>query len=343
MAGALEGGAETMMLDGALALAEAGVAQHVLVRPDNRRRLESLEQARVPLATASFDKFFRLPTAAKLNAAIATFEPDVIHYWMGRAGTFAPRRTRERNLAWYGGYYKLARFRNCAWHAGVTRDIARHITAQGAPEARVSVLHTFANLEKAAPVDRASLDTPVDAPVVLSLARLHPKKGIDVLLKALQALPGVYAWIAGSGPIEGELRALAGTLGVAERTRFLGWRSDRSALLEACDVVAFPSRYEPFGTVTVEAWAAGRPLVVSDAAGPASTVKPEHNAILVPKDDADALAAALKRVLGDKLLARELAEAGRQAFEAEFTKQAFVRSVMALYHKIKASAAGAGA
>jgi glycosyltransferase involved in cell wall biosynthesis len=339
MAGAKEGGAETMMLDGALALAEAGVIQHVVTRPESPERLELLKAAGVEVSTSRFDRFWRGETSAKIRAAHDRLQPDVVHYWMGRAGEFAPRRWRAKSLGWYGGYYKLSRFRNCAWHVGVTSDIARHIIEQGAPADHVGVLHTYANIAPAPPVARADLATPDDAPVVLALARLHWKKGIDTLIDALAQLPGVHGWIAGAGPLEAELKARASAAGLSERIRFLGWRNDRSALLAACDVVAFPSRYEPFGTVTVEAWAAGKPLVVADAAGPAATVTDGENALLVPRDDVAALRDAIRRILEDAETAHILVENGRRAYEARFTRQAFVRSAMALYEKIKLAAA----
>lgn len=339
MAGAKEGGAETMMLDGALALAEAGVSQSVVTRQDSPERLAALAAAGVPVRTASFNRLWRADTAARIRSAHDELQPDVVHYWMGRAGEFAPGRWRAKNLAWYGGYYKLNRFKNCSWHVGVTSDIARHIVEQGAPPERVGVLHTYANITAAPPVSRASLSTPDDAPVVLALARLHWKKGIDTLIDALAQLPGVYGWIAGAGPLEAELKARATAAGLDARIRFLGWRNDRSALLAACDVVAFPSRYEPFGTVTVEAWAAGKPLVVADSAGPAATVTHDEDALLVPKDDVAALRDAIRRVLEDGETARRLVDNGRRAYEARFTRIAFVRAAMALYDKIKASAA----
>jgi len=338
MAGADAGGAETMMLDGVLALADAGVEQHVVTR-GAADRIAAIRAAGVPVDEASFDKFWRFSTQAKIDNAIQALNPDVIHYWMGRAGMFAPAAYREKSLGWYGGYYKLSRFKNCAWQAGVTKDIARHIIEQGAPADRVSTLHTFAAIDEATPVSRADFNTPADAPVVLALARLHWKKGIDTLLDAVAQVPGVYAWIAGSGPLEAELKQRCENLGLNDRVRFLGWRNDRAALLGACDAVAFPSRYEPFGTVTVEAWAAGKPLVVADAAGPAATVTNEVNALLVPKDNVDALRDALKRVLEDAELARTLVMNGKRAYEAGFTKQAFVRAAMALYEKIRSSTA----
>ena len=166
MAGADAGGAETMMLDGVLALADAGVEQRVVTRgaPD---RIAAIRAAGVPVDEAAFDKIWRFPTQAKINSAIKALDPDVIHYWMGRAGMFAPAAHREKSLGWYGGYYKLSRFKNCAWQAGVTKDIARHIVEQGAPADRVSTLHTFAAIEDAAPVSRADFDTRIKAYVAL--------------------------------------------------------------------------------------------------------------------------------------------------------------------------------
>lgn len=323
-----------MMLDAALALNEAGVQQLVVTRGDSARRLAQLAQAGVPVETSSFDKFWRFPTTMVLQRSIDRFQPNVLHYWMGRAGAFAPRRTMSRSLGWYGGYYKLSRFRNCAWHAGLTNHITQHIIDQGADPGRVVTLPTYARIHAAPPLDRASLGTPDSAPVVLALARLHWKKGLDVLLAALARLPGVHGWIAGAGPLEEELRAQALALGVADRVKFLGWRDDRSALLGACDVVAFPSRYEPFGAVTIEAWAARRPLVVADAAGPAATVTHEQDALLIPKDNVEALAVALKRVLDDGDLAARLVQNGWRAYQARFTQQAFTRAAMALYERI---------
>jgi glycosyltransferase involved in cell wall biosynthesis len=265
---------------------------------------------------------------------IREFKPDVAEYWMGRAGEFAPASFRARSIAWYGGYYKLARFRNCEWHVGLTKDLLRHIREQGVPENRSGIIHTYADFEGVAPVDRATLDTPKDAPVALALARLHWKKGLDTLLDATAKVPGLYVWIAGEGPIEAELKAQCTKLGLDDRVRFLGWRNDRGALLAAATFVAFPSRYEPFGTVTVDAWAASRPLVAADAVGPAAYVEDGVSGLLVPKDNVDALANAMGRVINEPGLAAKLVAGGRAAYEAQFTRAAFVRDSIAFYKRV---------
>lgn len=338
MAGAAEGGAENIMLESVLALAEAGLQQHVVTRPDNKFRISRFQEAGIGVDLAGFNNAWPFPTRRIVNQAIESFRPDVIEYWMGRAGQYAPKAHRARSIAWYGGYYKLARFTQCEWHVGLTIDLLRHIREQGVAQDRSTIIHTYADFTGSAPADRASLNTPAEAPVALALARLHEKKGLDTLLDAAAKIPGLYVWIAGEGPLEAELKAHCARLAIGDRVRFLGWRNDRGALLEACDVVAFPSRYEPFGTVTVDAWAASRPLVAADAVGPAAYVKDGENGLLIPKNDVEALATALKRVINDKELAQKLVAGGRASYEAQFTKSVFQRDSLAFYERVRAHA-----
>ena len=338
MAGAAEGGAENIMLESVLALQEhPDVEQFVVTRDNNAFRLEEFKKAGIGTATASFDKWLKFRTGRVIKKAVADFKPDVIEYWMGRAGQFALASERDKSIGWYGGYYKLERFKNCKWHIGLSVDLCRHIREQGVADKHVGLVHTMADFNDAAPVSRASLDTPQDAPVALALARLHWKKGLDTLLDATAKVPGLYVWIAGDGPIEDELKAHCERNGLNDRVRFLGWRNDRGALLAACDVVAFPSRYEPFGTVTVDSWAARRPIVAADAVGPAAYVKDGINGLLIPKDDVDALATALSRVINEPGLADTLVSGGDATYEATFTKAAFTRDSLDFYNKIIAA------
>ena len=171
-------------------------------------------------------------------------------------------------------------------------------------------------------------------PWVLALSRLHEKKGLDILLQALVELPGCVAWLAGDGPLEGDLKALAAKLGVAERVRFLGWRTDRGALLRAADICVLPSRYEPFGTVMLEAWAAGTPLVAAASQGPAALIADGGNGLLVPIDDVAALAGAIQRLIADRTLKARLIERGLADYEKSFTRPAVTERMMALYAEI---------
>lgn len=338
IAGAKDGGAEQMMLDAVGALAEAGVAQHVVTRGHNNARLDTLSRARVPYTIAEFDKRAREPTKTVIRKAIDGFGPDVTHYWMGRAAAFAPKHARDTNIGWYGGYYDAERFRNCAWHVGATPDIAHHIIRDGIDQSHVSVLHGYFHLPPAHAARRASLDTPEDAQVILTLSRLDWDSGVDVLLDALTEVSGAYAWIAGEGPMEREFKHRAHKLGVDGKVRFLGRREDRAGLLAACDVVAAPARHDPFGASTLAAWAARRPLVTSDAAGPASFTSHEMDALVTRSEDPKGLAKALNLVLQDGGMAAALADNGARVYRSQFTKASFVRASMALYDRVRRGA-----
>ena len=161
---------------------------------------------------------------------------------------------------------------------------------------------------------------PPGRPLVLAMGRLHRNKAFDVLLRSLSRLSGAHAIIAGEGPERGALEALARQLGIADRVQFPGWRSDGAALLAGCGALACPSRHEPLGNVIAEAWSAGRPVVAAAAAGPRELIRPGEDGLLVPPEDAEALATSLGLVLQSPSLAARLAAAGRARWEAEFAE-----------------------
>ena len=187
---------------------------------------------------------------------------------------------------------------------------------------------------------RDRLDTPVDAPLLLALGRLHRVKAIDVLLQALTLETRPYLWIAGDGPLRADLQTLARKLGVAERVRFLGWRDDRAALFAAADICVFPSRYEPHGTVTLEAWGHRTPLVAAASAGPAAYVRDGEDGLLVPTDDASALAVAIGRVIDEPGLADRLVEGGWRRYQADYTEETCVASYLQMFDRLLAERAG---
>ena len=318
LAGAATGGAETYALDAIESLAERGVVQRVIARPHPLVRAR-LARVGVPLTPASFSRVSRLLGAPRKFARVAEeFNADLIHAWMGRAASFVPEARPCPALGWFGGYYHLSRFRHLDWFTGVTPDIAQHIRQAGAPAGRVSCVHTFGTLPPAEALPRASLGVPAGAPLLLVLSRMHPKKGIDTLLLALTRLPGVHVLFAGDGPRLGAYRKLAAELGVADRAHFLGWRTDRAALLATADICLLPSRYEPFGTVIAEAWAAKVPLVATNAQGARQFVRSGENGLVVPIDDDAGLAQAVSQLLQDPALAARLVEGGSAAYLENF-------------------------
>jgi glycosyltransferase involved in cell wall biosynthesis len=322
MAGARHGGAETFFARLVPALARAGVAQAALVRPEPER-LSALRAAGVRLETAPFRRRLDLVTRRRFRRLIEEFRPDIVLTWMNRASAACPPG-EAIHCARLGGYYDLKDYRRCDHLIGNTPDIVAYLRRGGWPAERVHYLPNFVPERQAPPLDRSSLDTPADAPLLLALGRLHPAKGFDVLLAALAALPGAWLWLAGDGPQAGRLKGLALRHGVAERVRFLGWRADVPALFAAADLLVCPSRAEPFGNVVVEAWAQRRPVIAAASSGPQGLIAEGESGLLVPADDADALAQAIRRLLHSPDLAAALAERGRLAYETHFTEAAVV-------------------
>jgi glycosyltransferase involved in cell wall biosynthesis len=250
---------------------------------------------------------------------------------MNRAARHTPRGPWAR-IGRLGGYYSLKYYKGFDHLVANTEDIAEWIVGQGWPAGRVSCIPNFAAAPAdAAPVERAGLDTPEDAPLLLAMGRLHENKAHDVALQALARVPGAFLWIAGLGPLEAKLRGMAEALGVADRVRFLGWRSDASALYRTADVCVFPSRFEPLGNVVIQAWAHGLPVVAADSQGPKALIQHGDDGLLVPVDDAEALADAVRQLLDQPMLRARLAAAGQSRVEAEFAEAAVVDQWKALF------------
>ena len=152
---------------------------------------------------------------------------------------------------------------------------------------------------------------PTDGPTILFLGRHEERKGLAVLLAALDALPGnVRVWVASDGPQTPELRA---RYLHDERIEWLGRISEaeKAQRLRAADVFCAPSLHgESFGVVLLEAMAAGTPIVATDLPGYSRVARHQREALLVPPGDADALATSLRRVLADPSCASQLADAG---------------------------------
>lgn len=335
IAGAAIGGAETFALDAICGLAGRGVAQQVICRP-YPAALARYAQAGVSVTPLGFswrDRLLRAP--ARIRAQANGF--DLVHAWMSRAASFVPRNMPCPVIGWFGDCYDLKYFRSIDASIGVTPDIVAWTVRNGVPPSRAFLVNTFGTMPAAPPVTRESLGVAPGRPMLLVLARLHRVKGIDTMLRALAEVPGAVLCIAGEGPARAEYEALARTLGVADRTRFLGWRNDRAALLDACDVVALPSRYEPFGTVILEAWAAGKPLVATRADGARQYVDDGVTGLVCPIDDVPALAGCLRRVLADATLRARLVAAGHARYEREFTRDRILDRLLAVYGAVAAS------
>lgn len=336
MAGAGVGGAEAFFVRLVCALHKAGEPQGVVIRP-NETRIDAIASAGIGLAEAPFGGLFDLRTAAIIRREVDRFTPDIVMSWMSRAARFAGRVRKRRgfvHVGRLGGYYDLKYYRGCDHLIGNTPDIVDYLVREGWPTSRAHFVPNFVDADWAPAADRAALDTPDDAPVLLLLGRLHENKAVDVAIEAVARMPHTVLWVAGDGPLREPLGELARSRNVEDRVRFLGWRSDVAALLAACDILVCPSRHEPLGNVIIEAWAHGAPVVAAESAGPSWLIEHDRNGLLVPIDDAGALAAAVDDLLSDHARRQQLVSAGRTAFEARFTEKAVVAEFRDLFARL---------
>lgn len=341
MAGAAHGGAETAFVDMCIAFHEAGHSVAVATRP-NDLRVGQLRSAGIIVHELPFGGALDFKTKRALKKIITMFRPDMVQTWMSRAAQKTPRWTASMNIPRYlvvsrlGGYYKTTHFKNTDYFTTITPDIRRFLIDEGIAGDKILHINNFAETEEGAQaVDRATLDTPADAFVFLALGRLHESKALDTLLEAVAQVPNIYLWIAGEGPDRAALEALRDRLGVQDRVRFLGWRDDRGALFMAADACVFPSRYEPFGTVFVQAWAQKRPVVTSLADGPRQYVRDGEDGLTFPVDDIARLAVALQRVAQESDLRKSLINNGYNRYLNEFTKAQTTQSYLAFFAAIR--------
>jgi len=314
-----DGGAETYFLHLAKALHEDGLSQAAALHA-NRGREEALSRLGIAAHVLPYDAPFDLVTGRRIRRLAEALPARVLLQWMNRAGRVVPRKGPWARIGRLGGYYDLKYYKGCALLVGNTQDIVDHIVRSGWPAEKALYIPNFAEAGDEPAQARAALDTPENAPLMLAMGRLHRVKAHDVSLKALALFPEAWLWIAGSGPLEADLKDLAGRLGVADRVRFLGWREDAAALYRAADVCLFPSRYEPLGNTVIQAWAHGAPIVAAASQGPGVLIRHEEDGLLTPIDHPEALAKAARRLVLDRALAARLAEAGLARVAGEFAK-----------------------
>lgn len=334
MAGAAKGGAEMAFVDTCIALHQEGLDQLVVTRP-NPLYVDRLQKAGLRVITLPFGGALDVYTPWRIGRIARDYQPDIVQTWMSRAAQRLPKRPKDCHytvISRLGGYYALRHFPQTDYFMTITPAIRDYLIKEGVPAERVRHINNFAETETVqTPVNRADLQTPAKARVALCLSRLHTSKALDIAIRAIAPLPDMHLWLAGEGPEERDLRQLVKDLGLTDRVHFLGWRTDRAALLQAADMCLFISRYEPFGTVFVQAWSQKKPVIVSTADGPIQFVHDNQDALVVPIDDVAALTAAITKINSDHSIAEKLVQNGYEEYRQNFTKAGTMAAYLDYY------------
>ncbi len=173
---------------------------------------------------------------------------------------------------------------------------------------------------------QSSIFSPQSGPLIGSVGRLSGEKNHGLLLAAFArlSLPGAQLLLVGDGPERERLEAQAVALGIAERVIFAGQQADPQPFYDQMDVFCLSSDTEGTPLTLLEAGARGIASVVTNVGGCAEVVAHGVTGLVVPKGDAEALAAALERLCGDAELRRSMGNAARQRVAAEYSVEAMV-------------------
>jgi glycosyltransferase involved in cell wall biosynthesis len=182
---------------------------------------------------------------------------------------------------------------------------------------------------------RAELGVSTVQPLIGIVARLVPIKAHEVFLEAAAIVratsPGSTFLIIGDGERRSELESMARQLGIADATRFLGWRDDMREVYADLDVVTLCSNNEGSPVALIEALAAARPVVSTRVGGVPNVVQDGESGLLVPPREPAAFADAILALLKDPNRAARFGEAGRRAVFPRHSSRRLVQDVERLY------------
>jgi glycosyltransferase involved in cell wall biosynthesis len=281
----------------------------------------------------------------KLTAHLARLRPAILHTHLVHAdaygllaGAFARVPVRfstkhgfnEFREAPYFGVADRAVASLAHVHIAISRGLARYLEdVEGFDDESFEIVHYGIDPDgEPAPYAES-------VPRLLCVGRLIPIKGHVVLLRAFaqakRDLPDLQLDIAGRGPLEPALKALARELGVADSVRFLGHVSPIQSAIEQSAVVVVPSMGEGFGMVALEAMERARPVIAAAIGGLGELVRDGETGVLVPAGEAEPLRDAIVRVAGNLELARKMGDAGRQRAVTRFLQESCTDRTELLY------------
>lgn len=175
-------------------------------------------------------------------------------------------------------------------------------------------------------------------------AQMVPWKNHGLFLRAAaltaKEFPSAIFFLAGAdlyGDHPGyrsRLEKLADELGLRDVVIFMGFRKDMPRVLAGMDMLVHPASHEPFGRALAEAMAAGKPVVAVNSDGPRELIEDGVSGLLVPPDDAETLAIAMRRILKDRALAVRLGDAARLRIENDFRVDRMVEKIELLYREV---------
>ena len=283
---------------------------------------------------------------------IERFDPDVVHLHSRRGadwlGAIAARRhgrpvvLSRRVTNPEPGWLAPLKYRLYDRVVTISHAIAAELARAGVSADKVRVVHSAAPPPPGEIWDRArflrEFGLADDARVIGMAAQFIRRKGHADLLEALPGVledrPRVQVLLFGQGPLEEEISDEIRRRGLEDRVRAVGFRHDLDTFLAHLEVLVHPARDEGLGVILLQASAAGVPVVATPVGGIPEVIRDGVNGVLVPPEDAPALAGALAWLLDDDDLREELGRRGPGIIAAEFSVDAMVDGNLGVYRQL---------
>lgn len=347
-------GGQNQVLLTVLGLRAQGHRTALVAHPDGELRRRAAEGPDLIPIASSGEMGFR--AAWQLSRVLKMLRPTVVHAhdahavaMVALARSFGrldplPRFVVSRRVDFHIRRNAFSRWKYaqvdlflCASNA-----IRTMLVGDGVPTERAMTLHEGVDLEHVAAVPRldvhAELWLPSGAPIVGNVAALVPHKGHRYLIEAaatvVRQVPDTRFVILGTGELEATLRTQITHLHLERHVLLAGFRPDALSLQKGFDLFAMSSVTEGLGTVLLDAMAIGQAVVATRAGGIPEVVAHEQTGVLVPPRDADALAAAIVRLLGDADRRAQLGVAGRERVRASFSVERMVQATLDAYDRL---------
>jgi glycosyltransferase involved in cell wall biosynthesis len=289
-----------------------------------------------------------------LSALIKRKRPDIIHSHLYPAylhASLAAKETSVRAIV-NTAHNGIIRPRDAllshitgAHTIAISQSIALLLKGVGVPVESIEVIHKgigpehFEDNFDAQQSLRMELGLE-NGPIIGTVARLSPEKGIDTFLYAMREVADIYpnitGLVIGDGPQATELSHLTHQLGLEDVVHFSGARKDTPALNRLFDIFVLPSRMETFSMALLEAMAASRTVVATNVGGTTEVVTHAVDGWLVPPDDPWTLSRAILMLLKHPARRAAMGAVAHRKVAAHFTRDRMIQQTLAFYERILA-------
>jgi len=342
------GGGETQVFGLLTYLAVKGHRNDLLAHPQGKLFTQS-QKLNVNVRALVVRNELDLRAILRLRRLVRDEKYDVVHLHTKRAhalslwlprGVEAPKYvvTRRMDYPVAKGWYTHQLYnRRVDGVIAISKPIVELLSGAGVDGQKIRLIHSGVDARRFEAIAEASEPNP-DLSVVGSVAVMEERKGHRYLLEAARLLKDrghrIRYLLAGDGSLKSKLEETVRSLDLAEDVRFVGFVSDVAQFLAGVDIFASPSLYEGLGVAVLEAMAAGKPIVATNVGGLAESVIDSVTGILIPPRDAQALAAAIAKLVEEKSLARQMGRKGAKQVQENFTLEKMAMKNEAYYYAL---------